>query len=72
MRVPRGRHAARRSVKRIIAWVCIAASVAVLAAVAAVPGLRHQALTCGLGIAAAAVVSILAALAYPRSTRRRP
>jgi hypothetical protein len=72
VRVPRGRHAARRSVKRIIAWMCIAVSVAVLAAVAAIPALRHQALTCGLGIVAAAVVSILGALAYLRSSRRRP
>lgn len=69
MRAPRGRHAAGRPIRRGIARACIAVSFAALVAVVAVPGLRHHALAGGLGIVAAAVVSILSSLAYLRSTR---
>jgi hypothetical protein len=64
-----GRHAAGRSVRRGIARACIAVSAAALVAVVAVPGLRHHALAGGLGIVAAAVVSIACSLAYLRSSR---
>jgi hypothetical protein len=64
-----GRHAAGRSVRRGIAGACIAVSVAALIALAAVPGLRHHALSGGVGIVASAVVSIASSLAYLHSSR---
>jgi uncharacterized membrane protein YqjE len=62
----------RRPVRRGIAWACIAVSLAVLVLVAADPAFRRHAQAGGLGVAAAAVVSIAASVAYLRSSRRRP
>jgi uncharacterized membrane protein HdeD (DUF308 family) len=57
------------STRRRIIRVVILVSLACLVALDAVPQLRHHAPGGGWGIAASAVVSILAGLYYLRSTR---
>jgi hypothetical protein len=56
--------------RRRLARGCIAVSAAALVALA-YPPLRHHAVGGGWGIAASAVVSILACAVYLRSTRSR-
>jgi hypothetical protein len=57
--------------RRVIARISMAASVAVLVLLVAVPAFRHRAPLGGWGIAASTVVSILAGLAYLRNTGGR-
>jgi hypothetical protein len=57
--------------RRIIARVSMAVSFAVLVLLVAVPALRHRAPLGGWGIVASTVVSLLAGLAYLRSTGGR-
>ncbi len=59
------------SARRVITRISIAVSFAALVALVAFPALRHRAPLGGWGICASVVVSILAGLAYLRSTGGR-
>jgi len=59
------------STRRRIARACTVVSLAALAALAAVPPLRHHALGGGWGIAASSAVTILAYLYCLRISRSR-
>jgi uncharacterized membrane protein HdeD (DUF308 family) len=58
--------------RRRITGLSVAVSFGCLLAAVAVPAVRHRALAGGWLICASATVSIVAGLAYLRSTRRRP
>jgi hypothetical protein len=55
--------------RRTITRICIAVSLAIMAALAIFPALGRRAPLDGLGIYAAAAVSIVAGIVYLRSTR---